>query len=398
MRVMFVDDEPQVLRGITRMLECADVDWEIETAGGGAEALEMLESDPVDVLVSDMMMPGMDGSQLLEQVADRYPSVVRIILSGQATKESVFRAVKPMHQYLAKPCEADLLLDTISRACMLRETLNKVKSHDLLQGDLKLPSLPSLYQEIVAEMESEHGSVARVGEIISKDVAMTAKILQIANSALFGARATITSPAQAATRLGLDTLKALVLSVQVFQSFDVASIPGFNLEQLQHHCLAVGQLARNIAQAADLDSDAANEAFTAGLLHDTGKLVLAANQPDTFAKVLQAAKSRPDQVRSIEQELIGLGHDEIGGYLLALWGIPQGIVEAVAFHHHIEDFGESKLSIPFVVYLANSLVQRSQGSLSDEKYQTMRELAEKVGVADQLDAWSELASPSEVTA
>ena len=398
MRVMFVDDEPQVLRGITRMLDCADVDWEIETAGGGAEALEMLESDPVDVLVSDMMMPGMDGSQLLEQVADRFPGVVRIILSGQATRESVYRAVKPMHQYLSKPCEADVLLETISRACALRATLNKVNAHDLLQGDLKLPSLPSLYQEIVAEMESEHGSVARVGEIIAKDVAMTAKILQIANSALFGARATITSPAQAATRLGLDTLKALVLSIQVFQSFDVSSIPGFQLEQLQHHCLAVGQLARKIAQSSDLDSDAVGEAFTAGLLHDTGKLVLAANQPETFAKVLKAAKTRPDQVRSIEQELIGLGHDEIGGYLLALWGIPQGIVEAVAFHHHIEDFGESSLSIPFVVYLANSLVRRSRGSLSDEKYQTMRELAEKVGVADQLETWSELASLSEVTA
>ncbi len=395
MRVMFVDDEPQVLRGITRMLECADVDWEIETAGGGAEALELLESEPVDVLVSDMMMPGMDGSQLLEQVAERFPGVVRIILSGQATKESVYRAVKPMHQYLSKPCEADLLLDTISRACMLRETLNKVKSHDLLQGDLKLPSLPSLYQEIVAEMESEHGSVARVGEIISKDVAMTAKILQIANSALFGARATITSPAQAATRLGLETLKALVLSVQVFQSFDVAKIPGFNLEQLQHHCLAVGQLARKIAQSVDLDSNAANEAFTAGLLHDTGKLVLAANQPEMFAKVLQEARSRPDDVRSIEQELIGLGHDEIGGYLLALWGIPQAIVEAVAFHHHIEDFGESNLSIPVVVYLANSLVQRAQGNLSDEKYQTLCELTEKMGFADQLQTWSKLASNSE---
>ena len=111
MRVVFVDDEPQVLRGITRMLDSAEVPWDIDTAGSGAEALELLAKEPADVIVSDMKMPGMDGAELLSEVRRLYPATVRIVLSGQADKDAVYRAVTPMHQYLSKPCEAEKLRD-----------------------------------------------------------------------------------------------------------------------------------------------------------------------------------------------------------------------------------------------------------------------------------------------
>ena len=219
MRVIFVDDEPQVLKGIIRMLDSAENDWDVDTASSGNEALDLMSEEPFDVIVSDMRMPGMDGADLLEQVSQLYPQTIRIVLSGQADKDAVYRAVTPMHQYLAKPCEAGVLRNTIARACALGEMLDSTRSHELLGRISSLPSLPSLYQEVVAEIDSPNSSVAAVGKIVAKDVAMTAKILQLANSAMFGTTSPVRTPIQAAALLGMDNIKSLVLSIQVFKSY-----------------------------------------------------------------------------------------------------------------------------------------------------------------------------------
>ena len=387
MRVMFVDDEAQVLKGITRMLEAADVDWEVNTASSGPDALEALAQQPVDVLVSDMQMPGMDGAQLLDEVSQRHPNTVRIILSGQASKDAVYRAVAPMHQYLAKPCQADVLRETISRACALREMLDSTKINAFLGRISSLPSVPSIYQEVVDEIESEDGSVARVGEIVAQDPAMTAKILQLANSAIFGLRSTVSSPAQAASVIGLDALKSLVLSLQVFQSFDSPSISGFSMDAVVSHSLRVGGIARLIAKTEELGGEPTNESFTAGLLHDIGKLILAANAANEFELALKEARANGTPLCDVERTAFGLGHDGIGGYLLALWGLPQNIVEGVAFHHSPEQCLGSELAAPAIVCFANNLAHEGSGMPPGDDSQRYKELASSLGVADRIDVW-----------
>lgn len=387
MRVMFVDDEAHVLKGITRMLDSADVEWDVETASSGAEALETLEDEPVDVLVADMQMPGMDGAELLEQVSRLYPNTVRVLLSGQASKEAVYRAVTPMHQYLAKPCEPDVLRDTIARACALREMLDVTKSHDFLGQISSLPSLPSLYQEVVAEIESENGTVARVGEIVSQDPAMTAKILQLANSAIFGLRSTVTSPARAASVIGMDTIKSLVLSLQVFKSFDSAAVAGFSIDNLFAHSLRVATIAQGIAKSEKLPKEMSNESFTAGLLHDVGKLILAANAPEEFSSALATSKAQGVSLIEAERSVLGLGHDGIGGYLLALWGIPQSIVESVAFHHQMDQCRGESLSTPALVFVANVLAHEESGTVGEEEQRLCEELLVEIGAIDRLETW-----------
>ena len=389
MRVMFVDDEIQVLKGIKRMLESANVDWEIETATSGADALATLENSPVDVLVSDMQMPGMNGAQLLEQISQRYPKTVRLVLSGQASKEAVFNAIAPMHQYLAKPCKAEVLRTTITRACALREMLEATESHEFLGQIKALPSLPTIYRQVVEEIESENGSIARVGELVSLDPAMTAKILQLANSALFGLRSTVTCPARAASLIGLEPLKALVLSLQVFKSFEGADLPGFSIDALASHSLLVGVAAQKIAKLEGLSNEIASEAFTAGLLHDIGKLILAANAPDKFAKTLADSTNKQQPQSEVEKQAFGLGHDGIGGYLLALWGLPQSIVESVAFHHQPEQSYGSEMSASAIVYIANFLTKTEAAKKEHE--QQFQEVLAKLDVAeDRLDAWNEI--------
>ena len=116
MRVIFVDDEPLILKGIRRMLDCANLQLDIDTAGSGIEALQLLAKKPADVIVSDMKMPGMNGTQLLTEVARLYPSTVRIVLSGQTDKAADRRTGSPVHHYLFKPCEAETLKATLARS------------------------------------------------------------------------------------------------------------------------------------------------------------------------------------------------------------------------------------------------------------------------------------------
>ena len=387
MRVMFVDDEAQVLKGITRMLECADVEWDIEIAHSGPEALDSMKVEPVDVLVTDMQMPGMDGAELLDRVSQLYPNTVRIILSGQASKEAVYRAVKPMHQYLAKPCEAGVLRTTVARACALREVLDSTKSHEFLGRISSLPSLPSLYEEAVAELESPDGTVARAGEIIAQDPAMTAKVLQIANSAIFGLRDPVTSPEKGASVIGMSSLKSLVLSLGVFTSFDGAEIPGFSIDEILDHSLRVAKIAQSIATSQGFDKASADEAFTAGLLHDIGKLILAANAPQEFAASLATSLAQGIPLVEAEQQIMGIGHDKVGSYLLTLWGIPQNIVEAVAFHHCPDQCRGERLNVPALVYVANFLALDEQRKATKEVEQHCRDLLTSAGLVELLDSW-----------
>lgn len=387
MRVLFVDDEPQILRGITRMLDCTDVDWDIVTANSGNEALELLEDRIAEVVVSDMKMPGMDGAQLLEEVSRLYPEAVRIILSGQAEKEVVYRAVKPMHQYLAKPCEADRLRDAIARSCSLRLVLEATKSHQILGRISSLPSLPEIYQQVVAATESKGSSIEQIGSLVAQDVAMAAKILQLANSAIFSPRSTVTSPAQAASLIGLDAFKSLVLSLSVFQSFEGTACEGFSISKLTQHSLTVGGLCREIAKSEGLPKETVNEAFTAGLLHDVGKLILAANAADVFSSANALAKAEQIPLIAAEQQAFGLGHDGIGSYLLSLWGLPQNIIEGIAFHHSPELCKGQELTPAAIVYFANYLARNGHHNI--EQQNEFNSLINDFGLDGRVEHWCE---------
>lgn len=343
-RVLFVDDEPLVLQGLQRVLRSLRHEWDTAFATGGLEALEMLSREPFDAIVSDMRMPGMDGGQLLAEVKERHPHMVRIILSGQSDKSSVLKTVKPAHQYLAKPCDGLTLKTCLERARLLRGMLADESLRALVSHIDTLPSLPALYVEIMQELEKEYASIKTIGDIISRDIGMTAKVLQLVNSAFFGLRRHIASPAEAAELLGLETIKVLVLSVEIFSQLDQNKVRGFSVESLWDHSLTTGTYARTIAVEEKSKQVLVEEAFMAGVLHDAGKLVLAAHLPDRYQQVLTLARENGCAMREAERQVLSVTHAEAGGYLLALWGLPHDITEAIFFHHEpsrqqVREFG-----------------------------------------------------------
>lgn len=330
--ILFVDDEPNILQGLQRLLRPLREEWRMAFANSGAAALKAMEENVFDVVVSDMRMPGMNGAELLTAVRARHPQVVRIILSGQSDREMIMRSVGPAHQFLAKPCDPAVLKGTIQRACALRELLADRNLKQLISQMETLPSLPGLYTQLMEEVNSPDASLQRVGEIIAQDVGMTAKILQLVNSAFFGFGKHVTSPVNAVKLLGIETIKALVLSVHVFSQFEERRLRGLHLESLWNHSHRVGACARLIALNEKAGSRTLEEAFTAGVLHDAGKLILAANVPDLCEEVLQVARDEQIAVYEAEMQVLGATHAEVGAYLVGLWGLPDPIVEALAWH------------------------------------------------------------------
>ena len=355
-RILFVDDEPNILAGLKRMLRPMRSEWDMTFAGSGQEALAIMEKQPVDIIVTDMRMPGMDGAAVLNEVMNRYPSTVRFILSGQSDKETILRSVGPAHQFIAKPCEAETLKATVDRASGLRDLLSNDNLTQLVSQMPSLPPRPELYTRLMEELQSPDCSVGAVGRIIESDVGMTAQILHWANSAFFGVRQNVSNPVQATSLLGLDTIRALVLMVGAFAHASESKLPPlFSFEVFCQHSMAVGAYAQAISKSQGVDDKEVNNAFTGGILHDAGRLVLAVNAPADYREVLRRIQEEHVPITQAEQDAFGCTHAAVGAYLLGLWGIPDSVVESVAFHHRPSDCLANAFGPLTAVHVANCL-------------------------------------------
>ena len=339
-RVIFVDDEPRVLEGLKRMLRPKRNEWQMTFVGSAAEALNALRKEPCEVVVTDMRMPGMNGAELLEVVQREYPDTIRLILSGQAETESVMKALGVSHQFLSKPCDAEVLQGTISRAFALRDLAGSEQVKGLVARINKLPTLPASYQKLVEVLRSPNSSIEDVADIITTDPAMTARLLKLVNSAYFGLQKPVADVGRAGALLGLDRIMALVLGQGIFSDCDPPKVEGFSMEALWQHSVSTAAAAHRIAIAEQMDRDVVAAAFLAGMLHDIGKLVLAMGLPDQYAKVLkQAANGKAGDLQQIEMLELRASHTDVGAYLVGLWGLPNTIAEAIAYH---EDPSQSR--------------------------------------------------------
>lgn len=357
LRILFVDDESKVLEGLRRTLRPMRHEWDMAFVEGALAALDVLDTRGVDIVISDMRMPGMDGAQLLAEVRRRYPQIIRMVLSGHSDKELIMQSVGSAHQYLSKPCTTETLKETVARSCALRALLQNESLRKLVSQMPTLPSLPALYTTLLEELKSPDASIKRVGEIITRDIGMTAKILQMINSAFFGLRRQISNTVEAAMLLGTETIMSLVLSMSVFSQLDASGLRGFSADELWSHCLWVGRAARLIAKAEGQDNKLAEECFTAGLLHDAGRVVMASTMPERYQQVLQLIATEGLSETEAETEIFATTHAEIGGYLLGLWGLPTSVVEAVAFHHYPGQCPSDTFTPLAAVHVASHLSQ-----------------------------------------
>ena len=389
-RILFVDDEPQVLAGLRDMLRKQRAHWDMVFALGGQAALGELANGAFDVVVSDMRMPGIDGATLLAKVKQQYPASARIILSGHAERESVVRALPVAHQFLSKPCDAALLRVVIERACELQRVLQDERIRSVIGKLDRLPSVPQTYWELTQAASHAGVAIEDLADIVEQDPAMAVKVLQLVNSSYFGLPKRLSSVRQAVSYLGIDLLKALALSVHAFGTMEIGSMEGFSLEQLQQHSLLTARLVKRMVP----DVKRAGEAFTAALVHDIGKIVLAVSMPELFARVALGVRQTGRPFHVLEKELLGVTHAEVGAYLLGFWGLPISIVETVAYHHSPELVMDGAVDVLAAVHVADALLNAQQSEHRSPPPEDLLNHAfiERVGLGAQLDGWRDLAA------
>lgn len=357
-RLLFVDDEPNVLQGLKRMLFKMKDQWDMHFASGGKEALAVLEKNNIHVIITDMLMPGMNGLELLKEVCSNYPKVFRVVLSGHSEHEMLVEAAKLAHQFLTKPCNAEMVVDTIEQALKFRQILHNEEAKRIVSRISMLPTMPVTFQRISKEMENPDYSVAAIARVVAEDSSMSANILKLVNSSFFGLINRITSPEKAIALLGADTIRSFIVNEHIFTEIKTGQIKYFNLDLLRNHTLLVARLSKIIAKSIGLSKQHTDMASIAGLLHDIGKVVLITNYNTTYKVVIEEARTQNKSIWEMEKEVIGTSHAEVGAYLLSLWGFDEEVIQAVHLHHCPNLSVDENAGVLTSVYLGNIFEHR----------------------------------------
>ncbi len=392
-RILFVDDDRNVLSGLQRLLRGMRNEWDMQFVESGAAALAAMAAQPFDVIVSDMRMPGMDGAELLSEVRRRHPGVLRIILSGYSEAESVMRTVGPAHQFLAKPCSDKTLVDVVRRALELQRMVDSAPLRALLAGIRNLPTPSDTYYALMKYIELPQASANGVAEIIGRDMAMTAELLKLTNSAYFTMPSRVTTPLQAVRILGFETLRALVLRIGIFRSFKGLEALGRLMDDLNHDSFRVARIAERIARIEGLDERRIEEAFCAGMLSPIGMLVLLDRLPAKFSRAKGAVATGEDPLDA-ELAAFGASHLQVGAYLLGVWGFNQAVVEAVAFSGRPGILQGDQFGVPAAVHVARVLAGPSPVYACADAEREVGRMAldfsylESLGKGDRLATWT----------
>ncbi len=387
-KVLFVDDDQGIINGLKRIMRSLRNEWDMRFVLDGQSALELLEKERFDVIVSDMRMPGINGAELLSRVREKYPYMIRIILSGYSDQDLLLKAVRPAHQFLSKPCDAETLKKTVIRITEIQNILSSTELKQIVSKIDSLPSLPSLYQEITRALQEDDVSVKEVGEIIQKDIGMSAQILKLVNSSFFGFFKNISSPVQATSLLGIDTVKTLVLSIGIFSSLKSEQELLLSYDKLWNHSTLTATFAKHIAGLISKDHVFIEDAFIAGFLHDIGILILASHLPEKYKEIIHIVCGEKRNIWDVEKELLGTNHAEIGAYLMGLWRFPNQVVEAIIRHHNPEAFGDEPHSLVTVLHLADTFAHHLDPAIKELTLSKLDEdYLKKINLYEQARKW-----------
>ena len=387
-RILFVDDEPKMLRGLKRMLSKKRKEWHMSFVESGRAALALLVMDSYDIIVTDMRMPGMSGDELLAQIKDRYPEMTRIILSGQPDQEAALRAVRLAHQYLAKPFGADELLDVLAKAALFRSSLGNRYVSQLVSQIEMLPSPSCRCGDILAMIDSDDASLRRIGGLISEDMGLSSNILKLVNSAFFSLPRRTANIADAVVYLGLDVIKGLVLTHHLFSEFDFDKLADFSFDLLWNHSTNTACMARAVIEHETNDDALTDGIFIAGLMHDIGKLALGYVMAEEFQEIVTESRATNRRLCKVETERLGITHAEVGAYLVSLWGLPKNIVGAIQNHHHPAKGNPEDALSSAVIHAANVFDHQLNVIHGDyEPAELDNEYLESCNLTDKVETW-----------
>jgi HD-like signal output (HDOD) protein len=352
--LLFVDGDPTRLETLKQTLASLARTWALTFVENPTAAIERMAKDRVDAVIAPLDLPGTTGVAFLNDMARLYPRALRFIRCAPQDRKLIPDSVGAP-QHFSTELTADGAVAVVMRALRIEQWKASEPLRNLLNRVHKLPALPGIYTQVLQELQSPTASIEFVAKLIAKDPVMTAKMLQLVNSAVFALPREIDDPIEAVMFLGAALTKSLILLHGVFSQFDKTQCRGFDPEALWRHLMAVGCFARIVAQLEKQDGRTSDLCFTAGLLHDIGKLLLAANLPTEYSQMIDQSQRRNVPLRHLEFEVLGTTHAEVGACLLGTWGLPLPILEAIAWHHLPTLSDDNSFSLLTSVHVANAI-------------------------------------------
>ncbi|WFP51768.1 response regulator [Methylomonas sp. EFPC3] len=392
--ILFVDDNENVISGIQRQLRPYREQWSVYFATCGKQALEIMQHQPIDLIVSDMMMPEMRGDVLLKRVADIYPATVRMVLSGYADEETLSRGLEVAHQYLTKPCSAEVLREAITQVFKTQDYVNNPRIAAEVGEASHLPSLPKIYHDLNAAIADERVTNLQIAEIFAKDMVLSAKLLHLVNSPYFGLQRTVSNLTDAINLIGLKKLNSLVLSVHIKTAFPVSD-PEMEryMEYLWQDASRVAELARLISLSEQQTGDKPDQAYVGGLLHNMGLLIFMSRGGDKFKMLREQTTRSNTPVAALETEIFGFTRSAAAAYVLSLWKIPALIVESILWQNAPSESEYQTVNELTAVHVAACLANPTERPGKDRLFEMQLDQSylQRIGRLHRLADWQTLA-------
>lgn len=387
-KILFVDDEIKILDGLKRLLHSMRNTWEIKFANSGAQALNYLENESFDIIITDVRMPEMDGVELLKKVKERFPGIVRIILSGHSETNMIIKSINVTHTYLSKPCEAEILKNTIRNLLELKKIIPDNQLRNTLSEISIIPSSPHQYQALISELVSPSVSIETLTSIIKHDMGMTAKILQLLNSAFLGTKKKYYYIDDAIKLFGIDMLKSLFLSENIVSCFQEQSIFTQNFDHLITTSIKRAQYAGTIALSKKLDKKTISNVYLAAFLLDIGKIIIYTYLPDAYIKISDLVNIHKMEYLTAEKEILGVDEYAVGSYLIKLWGFTEEIVKTFNYYATPLKCPPTYFNEISCVHIANALLYKSNEDTPDRI--RSEEFLKQINKFDKLDTYRAL--------
>jgi len=355
-RILLIDKEATTFDDFKEKLSSAGDQWVLETCTDPKKVLKLIKAKQPEIVICAHRPSVIDGVKVLKSIAAKLPHIERFILAEEAEKGALDPEIGSSFHFLPSPCPENTLQLELQRVVNLNNWLGKDKIKEIVGSVRDFPSLPPVYMKVVNAVNSPNASVESIAEIIMADIAVTAKILQTVNSSFFGLEEKVSDIAQAVSILGIESVKNIVLAVQAFEKIEDPDQQAL-VDQLWRHSMSVAIAAKRITKHETDSEKKAEEAYTAGLFHDIGKLVLLKSSPEDYGKARELAAESEISQWEAEEKTFGCNHAEVGAYLLGRWGLPVSIIESAALHHKPSESFNSEFTILTAIHVANAIVR-----------------------------------------
>lgn len=337
-KILFTDAERETLDSLQDLL--IDENWDCYYVSSAGEALEVLHAKEIDLVVTDVTLPDMDGVEFVSEIRNRYPSTIRMFLTSFSKQENIIKALaEGLTQHIIPKPWIDQELKEIIHSALRQSTQQKKHSPEfqvLINSIPLLPALPESYSNVRSCIVGDEVDIETMANYINQDVAISSALLHWANSALFGQRFQVDTIKKAIIVLGTDIVENLILSESVNRTIagKLPHIKGFDFGKFKKHSMATAVISRLLLKSLlPTDSDQHDRAFVAGLLHDMGKLVAATYFTAQFEKAIELAKRRRCPLTETEKEIYATDHAELGSFLAEWWNLPPFIISVISCHH-----------------------------------------------------------------